>query len=54
LLRAAWLLTGEQRMAEDLLQTALATAWRRWSTVSAADNPVSYVRRILVTTYLSW
>lgn len=54
LLRAAWLLTGEQRMAEDLLQTALATTWRRWSTVSAADNPVSYVRRILVTTYLSW
>jgi RNA polymerase sigma-70 factor (sigma-E family) len=54
LLRAAWLLTGEQRMAEDLLQTALATTWRRWSTISAADNPVSYVRRILVTTYLSW
>jgi RNA polymerase sigma-70 factor (sigma-E family) len=54
LLRAAWLLTGEQRMAEDLLQTALATTWRRWSRISATDDPVSYVRRILVTTYLSW
>jgi DNA-directed RNA polymerase specialized sigma24 family protein len=54
LMRAAWLLTGEQRMAEDLLQTALATAWRRWSRISAADNPVSYVQRILFTTYLSW
>jgi RNA polymerase sigma-70 factor (sigma-E family) len=54
LMRAAWLLTGEQRMAEDLLQTALATTWRRWSRISATDNPVSYVRRVLVTTYLSW
>lgn len=54
LMRAAWLLTGDERMAEDLLQTALATAWRRWARVSAADNPVYYVQRVLINTYLSW
>ncbi len=54
LMRAAWLLTGEERLAEDLLQTALASTWRRWSLISATDNPVGCVRQILVTTYLSW
>jgi RNA polymerase sigma-70 factor (sigma-E family) len=54
LLRAAWLLTGEQRLAEDLLQTALAASWRRWARVTEAGNPEAYVRRVLLTTYLSW
>jgi RNA polymerase sigma-70 factor (sigma-E family) len=54
LMRAAWLLTGEQPLAEDLLQTALAATWRRWSRISATDNPVRYVQQILMTTYLSW
>jgi RNA polymerase sigma-70 factor (sigma-E family) len=54
LMRAAWLLTGEHQLAEDLLQTTLATAWRRWPRISATDNPAGYVRRILVTTYVSW
>jgi hypothetical protein len=34
LLRAAWLLTGDRMMAEDLLQTALATDWWAWGSVS--------------------
>jgi RNA polymerase sigma-70 factor (sigma-E family) len=54
LLRAAWLLTGEQRRAEDLLQTALAVAWRRWSRVVDAGSPEAYVRRVLFTTYVTW
>jgi RNA polymerase sigma-70 factor (sigma-E family) len=54
LMRAAWLLTGEQRLAEDLLQTTLAATWRRWSRISATENPTSYVHKILTTTYLSW
>lgn len=54
LLRAAWLLTGDAGRAEDLLQTALAKAWRRWTAVSAADSPEAYVRRVLFTTYVSW
>ncbi len=54
LLRAAWLLTGDQQLAEDLLQTALAASWRRWSRIAAGDDPEWYVRRVLVNTYLSW
>jgi DNA-directed RNA polymerase specialized sigma24 family protein len=33
LLRSAWLLTGDAGRAEDLVQTALAKAWRGWSAV---------------------
>jgi RNA polymerase sigma-70 factor (sigma-E family) len=54
LLRTAWLLTGDERLAEDLLQTALAASWRRWRRVSAGANPEAYVRKVLLTTFLSW
>jgi RNA polymerase sigma-70 factor (sigma-E family) len=54
LLRSAWLLTGDQHMAEDLLQTALAASWRRWSGLASGGDPEWYVRRVLVNTYLSW
>jgi RNA polymerase sigma-70 factor (sigma-E family) len=53
LLRSAWLLTGDAGRAEDLLQTALAAAWPRWSRISDG-NPEAYVRRILFSTFLSW
>ncbi|TCO48805.1 SigE family RNA polymerase sigma factor [Actinocrispum wychmicini] len=52
LLRSAWLLTGDWYLAEDLLQTALAKTYPRWRKV-AGDHPDGYVRRILLTTYLS-
>jgi RNA polymerase sigma-70 factor (sigma-E family) len=54
LLRTAWLLTGDAGRAEDLLQTALAATWRRWRQVAAGGNPEAYVRRAIVTAYLSW
>jgi len=54
LLRAAWLLTGDQGKAEDLLQTALAHVWPRWSRVVEGGSPEAFVRRVLYTTYLSW
>ncbi|GIF95608.1 SigE family RNA polymerase sigma factor [Catellatospora citrea] len=54
LLRSAWLLTGDAGRAEDLLQTALAKAWRRWAAVERADSPEAYVRRTIFTTYVSW
>ena len=31
LLRSGWLLTGDWPSAEDLVQTALAAAWPRWT-----------------------
>src|SRR5690349_10355136 len=53
LLRTAILLTRDRGHAEDLLQTALVKAYRRWNRISAED-PYPYVRRILVTSAASW
>ena len=52
LLRTAFLLTRDAGHAEDLLQTALARAWRAWHRVDGDPEP--YVRRILVTTHATW
>lgn len=54
LLRLATGLTGDRLTGEDLLQTALTKTYLRWSRVRAADSPEAYVRRIVVTTHLSW
>jgi RNA polymerase sigma-70 factor (sigma-E family) len=54
LLRSAWLLTGDWALAEDLVQTSLATAWQRWGRIVRRDAPELYVRRVMVSTYLSW
>jgi RNA polymerase sigma-70 factor (sigma-E family) len=54
LLRTACLLTGDRYAGEDLLQTALAKAYGSWARVAGADDPPTYVRRILVTTHLGW
>ena len=48
--RTAWLLTGDWHSAQDLVQTALVSSWRRWDTIT--DAPVAYVRRVLLTDYL--
>ena len=52
LLRTAYLLTRDAGHAEDLLQTALARAWRAWGRIDGAPEP--YVRRIMVNTYATW
>ena len=53
LLRTAWLLTGDDGLAEDLVQTALAKAWPRWGAVQH-DDPEGYVRAIVANTYATW
>ncbi len=53
LLRSAWLLTGDWAAAEDIVQVALMKVWPRWSRIAAAGNPDGYVRRAVVTTFLS-
>jgi RNA polymerase sigma-70 factor (sigma-E family) len=50
LLRSAYLITGDFAEAEDLLQTALEKAYRRWPSIRRTDVPEAYVRKILVTT----
>ena len=42
--RSAFLLTGDAHKAEDLLQTALVKAWRRWDSISRREAQESYVR----------
>jgi RNA polymerase sigma-70 factor (sigma-E family) len=48
LVRAAYLLCGDQGEAEDLVQTALVRTFRHWTRVEQMDSPDAYVRRILV------
>jgi len=52
LLRTATLLTRDRGHAEDLLQTALVKAYRRWGRIEG--DPFPYVRRVLVTSAASW
>jgi RNA polymerase sigma-70 factor (sigma-E family) len=54
LLRTAFLLVGESALAEDLVQSALAKAYRHWARVTAAGDPEAYVRRIMVNERRSW
>lgn len=51
--RFGYALTGDWALAEDLLQTALAKAYPRWSRVHR-DDPEAYVRKIMVNTWSSW
>jgi RNA polymerase sigma-70 factor (sigma-E family) len=48
LLRTAYLLTGDQHTAEDLVQTALAKLYLSWDKVQDRGLVDGYVRRILV------
>jgi RNA polymerase sigma-70 factor (sigma-E family) len=48
LVRLAFGLTGDRWLAEDLAQTALASAYASWSRVRRADDPDAYVHRILI------
>ncbi|WP_244930855.1 SigE family RNA polymerase sigma factor [Nocardioides sp. W7] len=51
LVRSAYLLTQDEGLAEDLVQTALTKAWFAWRRI---DDPEAYVRRIMVPTSASW
>src|SRR6185436_7165244 len=48
LLRTAYLLTGDQHQAEDLLQTSLAKLYLAWDRVRDRGSIDAYVRRIMV------
>jgi RNA polymerase sigma-70 factor (sigma-E family) len=48
LFRTAYLVTGDVHQAEDLLQSALEQAYRRWRRIRAMEHPESYVRRVVV------
>ena len=54
LMRTAWLLTGDRGLAEDLVQSALARAYGKWSKVQRADDRSAYVHRLMINTHLNW
>jgi RNA polymerase sigma-70 factor (sigma-E family) len=54
LLRAAWLLTGEEALAQDLVQAAFERTWTRWERVAGADEPLAYVRTVMTSIFLTW
>ncbi|MEY9906083.1 RNA polymerase sigma-70 factor (sigma-E family) [Catenulispora sp. MAP12-49] len=54
LLATAYVLTGSQHGAEDLVQATLVKVWPRWNRVAAAGDPDAYVRKALLNTFLSW
>lgn len=53
LYRTAYLLTGEQVDADDLVQATLVKAYASWRRIRCADVPEAYVHRMLVNEFLS-
>ncbi len=54
LCRAAFLLTGDHHLAEDLVQTSLAKVAGRWERIVAKGDPLPYVRTVVVRTAIAW
>ncbi len=47
LLRAAYLLTGDRHLAEDLVQESLARTQRKWRRLGNGGSPEAYTRRVM-------
>lgn len=54
LLRLAHVLTRDASLAEDITQTTLTNAYRRWPRIRRTSSPNAYVRRMLVNSHLDW
>ena len=53
LFRTTYAVAGDRQRTEDALQNAFSQAWSRWSRVSAADDPLAYVRRMAINAAIS-
>lgn len=54
LLRSAYLLTGDQHLAEDLVQSALARTHQSWRRLHDAGNAEAYTRKTMYHLQVSW
>ncbi len=54
LFRTAYAITRDHQLAEDAVQSALASAYSKWRRVSRVDQPEAYVRRMVVNEVLGW
>jgi len=52
--RPAYLLTGDEQLAQDLVQTALTKVAKRWPEIVAGGDPTPYVRQVLTRTAIGW
>jgi RNA polymerase sigma-70 factor (sigma-E family) len=50
--RAAFVLSGDWHLAEDLTQTCLAKVFAAWGRVSRMESPDAYARRVLYRTFV--
>ena len=48
-----YVLTGSAVDADDLVQEAFSTAYRRWSEIAAYDDPSAWVRKVMVNNAMS-
>jgi RNA polymerase sigma-70 factor (sigma-E family) len=54
LLRAAFVLTGDQELAEDLVQAALARTHLAWQRLNEEGNAEAYARRVMYHLQVDW
>lgn len=53
LLRALYLVTGNVREAEELMQDAFLAVWERWDRVGQMDEPTGYLYRTAINRFRS-
>jgi RNA polymerase sigma-70 factor (sigma-E family) len=54
LMRSAYLLTGDQHLAEDLVQSALISTHRSWDRLHHDGHPDAYTRKVMYHLQVSW
>ena len=54
LLRVGFLLTGDQHLAEDLVQSALARTHQAWGRLAEVGNAEAYTRKVMYHLQVSW
>jgi RNA polymerase sigma-70 factor (sigma-E family) len=54
LMRAAYALTGDQHLAEDLVQSALARTHLAWGRLREPDSARAYARKVMYHLHISW
>jgi RNA polymerase sigma-70 factor (sigma-E family) len=53
LLRYGRVLTGDAAAGEELAQDALVRTYRRWGSLTRRDDPVAYVKRVMLNARIS-
>lgn len=53
LLKALYLVTGDEQESEELMQDAFLAVWERWDRVSSMENPTGYLFRTAMNRFRS-